>query len=116
METTDDRRKRKLQALCNEYGLKPFAKKVGMSSGAIDQILKGVIGTKMVRPKSRSTESACRIEDKLGLGRGWFDWPFDGVDHRRYYALSDLDQAIVQGELKHAIKDCEARYGKQAAA
>lgn len=91
----DERRKRKLQALCNEHGLKPFAKMVGMSADAIGQILKGVIGTKMVRPKSLSTESACRIEDKLQLGRGWFDWPFEDVDHRRYYALNETDRAIA---------------------
>lgn len=116
METMDDRRRRKLRALCEEHGIKRLAAKAGVSWANLDQIIKEVVGTGMENPKSLSTATARKIEDAYDLGRGWFDWPFDGVDHQRYYSLSATDQAIVQGEMKHAIKDCEERAGKRAAA
>jgi hypothetical protein len=39
METMDERRRRKLRALCEEHGIKRLAEKAGVNRANLDQIL-----------------------------------------------------------------------------
>lgn len=77
METSIDRRLRKLGELCAAYGLKDVAKRALVSPAALDQILKRTPlperkdGTRGVR--SLGDASARLIEQGFGLEAGWFD-------------------------------------------
>jgi hypothetical protein len=117
METNDERRKRRLAWLCEEHGgVHTVAEKAGVSWATLDQILKGALlpvradGKRM--PRSLGDENARAIEEAFGLGRGWFDWPFDAVDYTQYAALSPLEQGVVQGAMNQAIKDIAERKAK----
>ncbi len=77
METSSERRRRKLAELCAQRGLKPVAMRAGLSPATLDQIIKGVLlppkrdGSRT--PRSLGDEAARKIEDAESLGRGWFD-------------------------------------------
>ncbi|MBA3590362.1 hypothetical protein [Methylibium sp.] len=77
METGDQRRKRKLADLCAEHGLAEVASKAGASIAYLDQILKGRLlpakkdGSRS--PRSLGDAVARTIEERFGLGLGWFD-------------------------------------------
>lgn len=116
METNDERRLRKLVAICQQHGRLVVADRAEVNEQTLYQIIERKMGSRMKNPKQLGDDIARKIEAAFDLGRGWFDWPFDAVDHRRYYALNPIDQATVQGELRHAIKDCESRLNKQSAA
>jgi hypothetical protein len=79
METSSERRKRRLQWLVDKHGLLAVAVKAKISHAGLDQILKGVLlppkadGTRS--PKSLGNHVAQQIEDAFELGRGWFDLP-----------------------------------------
>jgi SOS-response transcriptional repressor LexA len=77
METNAERRRRKLEAFCNEKGLKAVADAVGLNWQYIDQAIKKTLlpvkkdGTRGYR--KMSDEAFEKIEDAYQLGRGWFD-------------------------------------------
>ncbi len=77
METAADRRKRKLIELCDRRGRAVVAERAGLSSVALEQIIKGVLlptkadGTRS--PKSLGDKAARAIERAFSLGEGWFD-------------------------------------------
>lgn len=79
METSAERRRRKLKDLCSQRGLKAVADRAEVSAASLDQIIKGVLlppkkdGSRT--PRSLGDDVARRIEDAEGLGRGWFDEP-----------------------------------------
>lgn len=79
METSAERRRRKLAELCEQKGLRAVAARAGVSAGSLDQIIKGVLlppkkdGSRS--PRSLGDDAARRIEDAERLGRGWFDEP-----------------------------------------
>lgn len=79
METSAERRRRKLKDLCAQRGLKAVADRAGVSAASLDQIIKGVLlppkkdGSRT--PRSLGDDAARRIEDAERLGRGWFDEP-----------------------------------------
>ena len=77
VETHDERRLRKLQALCNQHGVDQVAVHAELSPAALRQIIKGTMlqpkkdGTR--KPRALGDDSARAIELAYGLGRGWFD-------------------------------------------
>lgn len=81
METKDERRKRKLQMLCDAVngGAKVVAERSGLNSQNLTQVLAGTLlppkkdGTRS--PRALGDLSAESIEDAFKLGRGWFDSP-----------------------------------------
>jgi hypothetical protein len=78
VETNDERRLRKLKGLCEDHGGPAgVAEKSGLKAVYLEQILKGVLlPPKRGGDRSRRSlgdPAARAIEDKFGLGRGWFD-------------------------------------------
>lgn len=78
METISERRTRKLVALAEtKGGVAVIASDCGLSAAALDQIVKGTLlptkkdGTRS--KKALGNDAARAIEDRYGLGRGWFD-------------------------------------------
>lgn len=77
METAAERRRRKLALLCEQRGRAVVAEKSGLSSVALEQIIKGVLlpakadGTRS--PRSLGDRAARAIEAAFSLGEGWFD-------------------------------------------
>lgn len=79
METAAERRKRKLQLLCDAVpgGVRAVADAAGLNYQTLTQILNGTLlppkkdGTQ--NPRSLGDQAAEKIEDEWGLGRGWFD-------------------------------------------
>lgn len=78
METSGERRRRKLETLCRERGIEVVAEAAQKSAVYLDQI----INRRLLPPKkSDGTRSARQLGDKvaraielgLGLGVGWFD-------------------------------------------
>jgi hypothetical protein len=109
METNDERRRRKLSALCERHGgVRALAELTGVAWATLDQILKGTLlpkkddGTRS--PRALGDANARAIEEALDLGRGWFDWPFDSVDFKAYAALSDTEKGFVQANMAAAME------------
>lgn len=81
METTKERRKRRLKWLSEQHTLLAVAAKAGVNYASLDQVLKGTLlppkadGSRS--PRSLGDPSAHAIEDAYALGRGWFDLPGD---------------------------------------
>lgn len=79
IETANERRRRKLKELCDTHGRAAVAQKAGLSSVALEQILKGVLlpakadGTRS--PRALGDKAAQAIEKALGLPSGWMDTP-----------------------------------------
>lgn len=79
MESRSERRKRKLQILCDAIpgGVKAVADRAGMNYQSLQQVLSGTLlppkqdGSRA--PKSLGDKAAESIEDEWRLGRGWFD-------------------------------------------
>lgn len=77
METSAERRRRKLTWLCDKRGLKQVAERAGLSPASLDQIIKGVLlppkkdGSR--NPRALGDDAARKIEDAEKLGTGWFD-------------------------------------------
>jgi hypothetical protein len=77
METTADRRRRKLISLIERHGLVRVADASGKSAAYLDQITKGTLlpakkdGTRSAR--NLGDPAAQAIEEAFSLGRGWFD-------------------------------------------
>ncbi|WP_336695660.1 S24 family peptidase [Delftia acidovorans] len=79
MESRSERRKRKLQLLCDAApgGIKAVADAAQMNYQSLQQILAGTLlppkkdGSRT--PKSLGDKAAEALEDELGLGKGWFD-------------------------------------------
>lgn len=108
MESKDDRRYRRLKKLAESHGgVRAIAEKAGLKWASLDQVIKKTaLPAKKdgsISPRSLGDASAEAIEDAYGLGRGWFDWPFDRVDHRRYWLLDDGERAIAQDRLSQEI-------------
>jgi hypothetical protein len=118
METSDERRKRRLGQLCQQYGgVRSVAQESGVAWATLDQILKGTLlpakedGTRS--PRALGDANARAIEDALKLGRGWFDWPFDNVDFKAYASLSEVEKGYVQARMVAAIEECAAKHAKR---
>jgi hypothetical protein len=108
MESKDERRKRKLvQLVGDKGGVKPVALAAGLAWETLDQVLKGTPlpakkdGT--CSPRSLGDPAAEAIEDAYDLGRGWFDWPFDLVDHRDYWSLPEPKRHALQDRMAQEI-------------
>ncbi|WP_333906110.1 S24 family peptidase [Delftia acidovorans] len=79
MESRSERRKRKLQLLCDATpgGIKAVADAAQLNYQSLQQILAGTLlppkldGSRT--PKSLGDKAAATLEDELGLGKGWFD-------------------------------------------
>jgi len=113
METKDDRRKRRLEELAKaKGGVKAIARAAGVGWEGLDQVLKGTLlkrkadGTR--NPKALGDSVAEAIEDAYDLGRGWFDWPFELVDYKRYYALTPEQRAVTQDRMMQEVRRFEA--------
>jgi hypothetical protein len=122
MHTKDEIRRRRLEELCQrEGGVKAVAGKVKAASPesdekpiswqSLDQILKGVLlppkadGTRT--PRSLGDSTARQIEKAFDLGEGWFDWPFENVDFKRWSALSPLQRAYFEGQMGIVLGQAE---------
>lgn len=83
METNDQRRKRKLSDLCAEFGIDAIASDSGLSAEYLRQILNGTLlpkkGDGTRSPRKLGDEAARSIEEKRGLGIGWFDNDRDDI-------------------------------------
>ena len=117
METSDERRKRRLASLCEQHGgVRAVAELSGVAWATLDQILKGTLlpakGDGTRSPRALGDANARAIEDAMDLGRGWFDWPFDAVDFKSYDALNDTQRGYVQAHMVAAIKECSAKQAK----
>jgi len=117
MDTNAEIRRRRLAELCaTEGGVQAVAAVAGMNWQALDQILKKVLlpakadGTRT--PKSLGDDAARKLEDAFDLGRGWFDWPFEGVDFKKWTALNEFQRAMVQGRMVAAIEEALAKHPK----
>jgi hypothetical protein len=85
VETISTRRRRKLEALAQEFaalgGLAHIAAEADVSQASLEQIIKGVLlppkedGTRS--PRSLGNAAARKIESALGKPPGWFDAPDD---------------------------------------
>jgi hypothetical protein len=77
METAEERRKRKLRALCDLHGTDKVSRRAGVAEAYIKQILAGTLlppksdGTRS--PRHVGTDMARSIEAGFGLERGWMD-------------------------------------------
>ena len=112
METNDARRKRKLAKLSKEKnGVRSVAEAAGLRWESLDQVLKGTLLPEKANGKREARglgdPAARAIESAYGLGEGWFDWPFDFVDARRYDAITDEQKIFVQARMVQAIEECE---------
>lgn len=114
MESKDQRRKRRLKQLAEQKGgVRAVAAAADLGWQALDQVLKGTLlpekkdKTAARSPRSLGDASAEAIEDAFDLGRGWFDWPFDLVDHRRYWALDEKERGSVEGAMIREIERLE---------
>lgn len=108
MESKDQRRLRRLKQITEEKGgVKAVAQAAGIGWQSLDQILKGTPlpekqdGTRSQRALGDPAAEA--IEDAYKLGRGWFDWPLDFVDHRAYWALLPEQRAIAEDAMRREI-------------
>jgi hypothetical protein len=118
METNDERRRRKLATLCEQFGgVREVADRSGVAWATLDQILKGTLlppkGDGSRSPRAMGDANARAIEESFGLGRGWFDWPFDAVDFKSYASLNDLERGYVQARMAAAIEECAAKHAKR---
>lgn len=110
MDTNAEIRRRRLAELCaTEGGVRAVATAAGMNWQSLDQILKAVLlpakadGTRV--PKALGDDAARRLEEVFNLGRGWFDWPFEGIDFKKWAVLNDFQRAMVQGRMVAAIEE-----------
>lgn len=77
METSDERRLRKLRELCDAHGVDEVAVRADLSPPALRQIVKGTLlpqkkdGSR--EPRALGNDAARAIERAYGLPRGWFD-------------------------------------------
>lgn len=100
METSSERRRKKLTQLCEQRGLKAVAERSGVSAAALDQIIKGVLlppkkdGSRS--PRSLGDEAARKIEDAEGLGRGWFDEPPSITTSRVHLSMGTNTEAVSE--------------------
>lgn len=111
MDTNDEIRLQRLRQLCRETegGVRAVAAQARVKNWqTLDQIIKRVAlpekkdGTASSR--NLGTWLARQIEERLDLGEGWFDWPFEGVDFKQWKALNEAQRAYVQGRLIEAIQ------------
>lgn len=120
METNAERRTRKLKQLCELHGgVREVAEKAGLGWEGLDQIIKGVLlppkkGSEDRSPRALGDPAARKIEEAFDLGKGWFDWPLDAVDFRRYFRLDPEDRGYAQRAMMQAIEERSAG-AKQAA-
>lgn len=112
METKDEIRRRRLKQVCEKNGgVRQVALDAGLRWETLDQILKGTLlpakQDNTRAPRAVGDAVARTIEDTYDLGVGWFDWPLDVVDFKRYWALSPEDRVYAQARMMHAIEERE---------
>lgn len=108
MDTNYEIRLRRLEQLCErEGGIRAVAEKAEMNWQALDQVLKRVLlppkADKTRSPRALGDDAARKLEETFDLGEGWFDWPFEGVDFKKWAALDPFQRAYVQGQLNSII-------------
>lgn len=117
METNEDRRRRKLEALIKSHGVEEVAAQAGLSAAYLDQIIKRVLLPKKAdgtrSPRALADDAARRIERGLGLAVGWMDWPFDSFDAVTYYSLSEKEQGELEALMRSSAAEILARRSKQ---
>lgn len=119
METNEERRRRKLEALIQHHGADAIAAKAELSAEYLDQIVK----KRLLPPKADGTRSARtlaedaarRIERGLGLATGWLDWPLDGVPPSLYYALTERERGELEARTVDLIEEIMTRRSKRSA-
>lgn len=106
METASERRRRKLEDLCNKHGLEAVAEKAKVNPVALDQVIRKRLlpakksdGTRS--PKGLGDKVAFAIEDAYGLGRGWFDMP----DLESTGSIAFADLSPYEATLISALRD-----------
>lgn len=107
-DTNAEIRHRRLTELCDKHdGVRAVAQRAGMNWQALDQVLRRAKLPKrddgVQSHKSLGDAAARKLEDAFSLGRGWFDWPFSGVDFKKWEKLNRFDRARVEGRLIEAI-------------
>lgn len=81
MESSAERRRRKLAALCEKHGRDVVSRRSGTNPFALEQVIRRVPlpakkdGTRS--PRNLGDAAARAIEAAFGLGEGWFDTPDD---------------------------------------
>jgi len=120
METNEDRRRRKLEALIKHHGAETVASEAGLSAAYLNQIVKRVLLPKKAdgtrSPRALADDAARRIERGLGLATGWMDWPFDGFDLVAYYSLTAKEQGELEAKMRDVAKEILAQRSKPLAA
>jgi len=106
VETSNERRLRKLKVLCAAHGLVQVAEKAGLKPVYLEQIIKGVLLPPKKGDGSRSEralgDSAARaIEGAYDLGRGWFD--NDGEE-----AVMSPDEMLLVGFFRKLDPETQA--------
>jgi AraC-like DNA-binding protein len=110
METASERRRRKLQKLCDEHTVEVVAERSGLSSASLMQIIKRFTlprkkdGSRS--PRGLGNKAARDIETAFRLGLGWFDQDDEsptrgGQPIREAHAVSlsaDNDPPLLQWE------------------
>lgn len=120
METNEERRRRKLEALIKHYGAETIATKAKLNSAYLDQIVKKRLlpmkadGTRSAR--TLAEDAARRLEEGLGLATGWLDWPLDGVPLTSYYALTERERGEFEARAVDLIDEIIAKRSKRSAA
>lgn len=109
METSSERRRRKLAELCDQRGIKNIAERAGLSPASLDQIIKGVLlppkkdGSRS--PRSLGDDAARKIEDAEHLGRGWFDEsPSASAQFVKSVTTGNADNSLKKSSLVFAGK------------
>lgn len=103
-DTNAEIRRRRLEELCGRHGgVRPVAEHAKMNWQALEQVLRKAPLPKredgQQSYKSLGDAAARKLEDAFDLGRGWFDWPFQGVDFKKWEKLNRFDRARVEGRL-----------------
>jgi hypothetical protein len=118
METSAERRRRKLALLCEKHGRDFVAQKSGTNQFALEQVIKGVLlpakkdGTRS--PRNLGDAAARAIEVALDLGEGWFDAPDDveslsveALNLAKAYELMTPTERVRLGHLMAASLDID---------
>lgn len=105
METSAERRRRKLTQLCRERGVKNVADRAGVSWQSLNQVIQGTLlpakkdGSRT--PRSLGDDAARKIEDAERLGLGWFD----AADHQPATAVTAAAPSVTLLQALQVLDD-----------
>ena len=110
--------KRLVDELREDLGREPSGKEVadflGISSAYVSQFKTGA-------RENIDSHAARKMEAKAKKPRGWLDtdfevWPFPGIDRSRFDALTRSQRDEIQGMVRAALLEFEAKRAKLRAA